>query len=97
MGSKGQSVTRTATLRAKTDARDRIPALWLLDPVGCTALAASGGSKVIVGLTSPTVVPGIIKLDSDGSACSSNQHTITSTGASTLIAAMSCTMLSCRR
>jgi hypothetical protein len=88
VGSKGQSVTRTATLRAKTDARDRIPALWLLDPVGCTALAASGGSKVIVGLTSPTVVPGIIKLDSDGSACSSNQHTITSTGASTLIEAV---------
>jgi len=32
VGSKGQSVTRTATLRAKTDARDRIPALWLLTP-----------------------------------------------------------------
>ncbi|HUP75260.1 MAG TPA: Tad domain-containing protein [Acidimicrobiales bacterium] len=87
-GSKGHSVTRTATLRSKTDPRERIPALWLLDPYGCTALSASGGSQVVVGLTSPTVVAGIIKLDSDGSACSSNQKTISSTGTNTLIKAV---------
>ena len=33
VGSKGHSVTRSATVRSKTDARERIPALWLLDPV----------------------------------------------------------------
>ncbi|MEO5842913.1 MAG: Tad domain-containing protein [Acidimicrobiales bacterium] len=88
VGSKGHNVTRTATVRSKTDARERIPALWLLDPYGCGVLSASGGSQVIVGLTSPTVVPGIIKLDSDGSACSSNQKTISSTGTSTLIKAV---------
>lgn len=87
-GSKGHSVVRSATLRSKTDPRERVPALWLLDPYGCTPLAASGGSRVTVGVTSPTVVPGIIKLDSDGSACSSNQNTISSTGASTLIQAV---------
>ncbi|MEO8693293.1 MAG: pilus assembly protein TadG-related protein [Acidimicrobiales bacterium] len=91
VGSKGHFVTRTATVRAKTDARERIPALWLLDPYGCGVLSASGGSQVIVGLTSPPnpkVVPGIIKLDSDGSACSSNQETISSTGTNTLIQAV---------
>jgi hypothetical protein len=91
VGSKGHSVTRTATLRSKTDPRERIPALWLLDPHGCGVLTASGGSQVIVGLTSPPapeVVPGVIKLDSDGTACSSNQHTISSTGTNTLIKAV---------
>jgi hypothetical protein len=89
VGSKGHSVTRTATLRSKTDPRERIPALWLLDPYGCTALSASGGSQVIVGqMSSSPVVPGVIKLDSDSSACSSNQQTISSTGASTLIKAV---------
>ena len=87
-GSKGHSVIRSATLRSKTDPRERVPALWLLDPYGCTPLAASGGSRVTVGVLSPTVVPGIIKLDSDGSACSSNQVTISSTGAGTLIQAV---------
>ena len=88
VGSKGHSVTRTATLRSKTDPRERIPALWLLDPVGCNTLTASGGSKVIVGQTSSPVVPGIIKMDSDGTACSSNQHIISSTGTNTLIQAV---------
>jgi hypothetical protein len=88
VGSKGHAVTRSATLRSKSDPRERIPALWLLDPHGCTAFSASGGSRVIVGLTSPTVVPGIIKLDSDGTACSSNQYAISSTGANTLIQAI---------
>jgi hypothetical protein len=59
-----------------------------LDPHGCNTLTASGGSKVIVGLTSPKVVPGIIKMDSDGTACSSNQHIISSTGTNTLIEAV---------
>src|SRR6185503_13562992 len=72
----------------KTDARERIPALWLLDPQGCGVLTASGGSQVIVGQTSGTVVPGIIKIDSDGTACSSNQHIISSTGTNTLIKAV---------
>jgi hypothetical protein len=93
-GSKGHSVVRSATLRSKTDPRERVPALWLLDPHGCTPLAVSGGSRVTVGVTSPKVVPGIIKLDSDGSACSSNQVTISSTGAGTLIQAIPTTSTS---
>ena len=90
-GSNGHKVTRTATLRSKSDPRERVPALWLLDPHGCTPLAASGGSRVTVGVVGDTItpgVPGIIKLDSDGSTCSSNQVTISSTGASTLIQAI---------
>lgn len=88
VGSNGHSVTRSATLRSKTDPRERIPALWLLDPYGCTALSASGGSQVTVGMLSPTVIPGVIKIDSDGSTCSSNQNTIVSTGAATKITAV---------
>jgi hypothetical protein len=88
VGSKGQQVTRSATLRSKTDPRERIPALWLLDPYGCTPLGVSGGSNVTVGTTSPVLVPGVIKLDSDGSACSSNQNTIVASGTGTLIQAI---------
>ena len=93
VGSKGHSVTRSATLRSKIDPRERIPALWLLDPHGCGVLTASGGSQVIVGLVDtsvnpPEIDPGVIKLDSDGSTCSSNQETISSTGTNTLIEAV---------
>jgi hypothetical protein len=89
VGSKGNDVTRSATLRSKTDARERIPALWLLDPHGCTPLAASGGSRVTVGMNTPDeIIQGVIKLDSDGSTCSSNQNTISSSGTGTLVQAV---------
>jgi Flp pilus assembly protein TadG len=88
VGKNSYTATRSAVVRGGTDPRTRIPALWLLDPVGCTSLSVSGGSQVTVGTTSPDVVAGVIMIDSDGSACSSNQHTITSSGAGTRILAV---------
>jgi Flp pilus assembly protein TadG len=88
VGKESFTATRSAVVRGGTDPRTRIPALWLLDPVGCTSLAVSGGSRVSVGSTSPEVVAGVVMIDSDGSACSSNQYTITSSGAGTRLAAL---------
>jgi Flp pilus assembly protein TadG len=73
--------TRSATVRPNPSRRGLTPALWLLDPQDCVALSVSGGSKLTLGATTPEVVPGIMSIDSDGSRCSSNQHTLSSTGA----------------
>jgi hypothetical protein len=81
IGTTSLSATRSATVRASAVGPQKTPALWLLDPTGCTSLAVSGGSRVFVG--TPTV-PGVLTVDSDGSACSSNQHTISSTTSSLL-------------
>jgi hypothetical protein len=94
VGKSSYTATRSAVVRGGTDPRTRIPALWLLDPTGCTALAVSGGSQVTVGTTSPDgptspdFVPGVIMIDSDGSGCSSNQYTISAGGAGTKIVAV---------
>jgi hypothetical protein len=88
-GTPTLSGTRSATVKASAVGPRKTPALWLLDPTGCTALSASGGSQVTVG--TPAVpggtpaVPGVLTIDSDGSGCSSNQHTISSSGSGSLI------------
>jgi hypothetical protein len=82
VGRTGYTVTRSATVRARYTPSTRIPALWLLDPWGCTSLAVSGGSRVTVGTSSPGE-PGIIAVDSDGSACTGSQRTVSATGAGT--------------
>jgi hypothetical protein len=79
---------RSATARAVTGEGTRTPALWLLDPKGCVALSVSGGSRVAVGSGGAVPVPGVIAVDSDGSNCSSNQVTVSSSGAGTTLTAL---------
>jgi hypothetical protein len=85
LGVSTLSAIRSATARPWPVGAQKTPALWLLDPTGCTSLAVSGGSQVTVGTDT---VPGVLTVDSDGSTCSSNQHTISSSGAGTLLTAV---------
>lgn len=85
MGVKGMSVTKSATVRGYLGTQNDVPALWLLDPTGCVALSVSGGSKLTVGTPAN---PGLVVLDSDGSTCSSNQVTLSSTGTGSLLQAV---------
>ncbi len=80
------SATRSATIRVKPGTGRKAPALWLLDPTGCTSLAVSGGAQVTVG--DPAVASGLITVDSDGTACNSNQVTISSSGSGTKVMAL---------
>jgi hypothetical protein len=77
--------TESATARPWAIGPQRTPALWLLDPTGCTSLSVSGGSQVTVGTAT---TQGVITIDSDGSTCISGQHTISSQGAGTLLQAL---------
>ncbi len=76
----------SATIRRMPMNAGLIPALWLLDPTGCTSLDVNGsGTVVTVGRDADPVlnkpaIPGIVTIDSDGSSCSSNQYTLTSSG-----------------
>ena len=74
-----------AVARATPGALRQAPNLWLLDPTGCTALSVQGGSHLTVGTAT---APGLITLDSDGSTCSSNAHTIDVGGAGSLVEAI---------
>lgn len=76
---------RSATVRGFVGAEGVVPALWLLDPHGCTALSVAGGSQLSVGSTAN---PGIVVVDSDGSSCSSNQVSLSSTGAGSVLQAL---------
>jgi hypothetical protein len=87
-GARNAITSRTAVVKVDASTALKIPVLWLLDPTGCVALKASGGTTVNVGASSPTVLPGLINIDSDGSRCSSNTDTIVSTGAGTQINAV---------
>jgi hypothetical protein len=81
--------SRTAIVKMTNSRGSRIPALWLLDPHGCTALTISGGAQLTLGDTSVSpAIPGVATIDSDGTACSQNQHTISSTGTGTYIHAV---------
>lgn len=59
-------------------------ALLLLDPARCEVLTASGNGTVVVDESVPHAdgarTPGNIHLDSDGSGCSSNSHTLDASG-----------------
>jgi hypothetical protein len=61
------------------------PALWVLDPTGCTPLKVDGGSQVTVGTSS---VQGVITVDSNGTTCTGSQTTISSSGSGTTINAV---------
>jgi Flp pilus assembly protein TadG len=84
-GASTVSGTRTATARPWPIGEQHTPALWLLDPKGCTSLAVSGGSQLTVGTST---VQGVLTVDSDGSTCQAGQHTISSQGSGTLLQAM---------
>jgi hypothetical protein len=84
-GHKNLSATRSATIRVEPGTADKSPALWLLDPVGCVSLNATGNAVVTVGNAGSS---GLITVDSDGSACSSNQNTVVSTGTTTKVTAV---------
>jgi len=77
--------TASATARPWPRGPQLTPALWLLDPVGCTSLAINGGSQVTVGTST---VPGILTVDSSGSTCQSNQRTVSVTGSGTTLRAV---------
>lgn len=79
VGRSGYSVTRSATVRGGASQTRLVPALWLLDPVGCDVLTVSGGSEVTAGNVSDPdrPIPGVIAVDSDGSdGCSTSKTTI---------------------
>jgi Flp pilus assembly protein TadG len=80
-------VTRSATIRGVVSDGTNVPALWLLDPTGCTPLNVGGGSRVTVGRSTSPPIPGVIAIDSDGSTCNSNQVTISASGTGTRLIA----------
>lgn len=91
MGRSSYEVTRKATVRGGASQTRLVPALWLLDPVGCGVLNVQGGSKVTAGDVSDpqNMNPGVITLDSDGSAgCSSQSPTLVTGGAGTEVRAI---------
>jgi hypothetical protein len=63
LGVSTLSAVRSATARPWPVGEQRTPALWLLDPRGCTSLAVSGGSQLTVGTST---VQGVLTIDSDG-------------------------------
>lgn len=85
VGRTGYTGSRSATVRAAPAARQLVPALWLLDPTGCTPLAVSGGSIVTVGTAS---VAGVVTVDSNGTTCAGSQTTVSSTGSNTRLTAL---------
>lgn len=88
-GASSLNTSRTAVVKMSNSRGSRIPALWLLDPYGCTALAISGGSQLTLGDTSVSPpIPGVATIDSDGSGCSQNQVALSATGTGTFIKAV---------
>ena len=87
LGEKSRTTQASAVMLSTPGGGDQVPALWLLDPEGCTALDASGGSTTTVGTAS---IPGLITIDSDGqgSSCSNNKVTMDASGSGTSIRAI---------
>ena len=88
VGTSSVSVTRSATVLGRAISTGDVPALWLLDPTGCTPLSVSGGSQLTAGKAGASPAPGLIAIDSDGSTCSSNQTTISASGTGSLLTAV---------
>ncbi len=90
-GKQFYSINRTATVRGGANVVPLVPALWLLDPVGCSVLNVQGGSKVLAGdVSDPNhIIPGVILVDSDGSGgCSQTSTTLVTGGAGTEVRAL---------
>jgi len=84
LGVRSSTTGKTATVRP-TSTPGSPPALWLLDPTGCTPLNVTGGSQVTVGTST---VQGVITVDSDGSTCTGSQATIDVSGAGSSLQAI---------
>jgi hypothetical protein len=85
LGHETYSTTRSATAVSVPGLVKRIPALWLLDPLGCTALEVSGGSQVEIGTNT---VNGVVMVDSDASRCTGSQYTANVGGSGTRVRAL---------
>ena len=61
-------VARSATLRAGPGETAKAPALWLLEPYGCNALATGGaGTSIVVGdMAAVPPIEGLVTVDSNG-------------------------------
>lgn len=89
LGADTTTTSRTAIVKMTNSRGSRIPALWLLDPHGCTSLTISGGAQLTLGDTSVSPpIPGVATIDSDATKCSSNQHTISASGTGTYVNAV---------
>jgi len=84
VGTTSYTTTRSATAVSVPGFVRRVPALWLLDPLGCTALDVSGGSTVEVGTDAAN---GVIMIDSDGSRCAGSQFTANVSGGGSRVVA----------
>jgi hypothetical protein len=76
-GAEEYEAVRSATLRAGPGEVSKAPALWLLEPYGCSTLRSTGSATIVVGDMTATVVDengvpqvrpieGLITADSDG-------------------------------
>jgi hypothetical protein len=89
LGADTTTTSRTAIVKMTNSRGSRIPALWLLDPHGCTSLTISGGAQLTLGDTSVSPpIPGVATIDSDSTNCSQNQHTISASGTGTYVNAI---------
>jgi hypothetical protein len=85
VGPRSYTTSRSATAVSTPGWQTRTPALWLLDPKGCTALSVGGGSDIEVGTST---VAGVVTLDSDGSRCTGSQYTVNVSGAGSKLHAL---------
>jgi hypothetical protein len=83
-GVSSSTTSRSATMRP-TGLIGSPPALWLLDPTGCTSLAVNGGSQVTVGTSS---VQGVITINSDGTTCTGGNSTVSVSGSGSILNAI---------
>jgi Flp pilus assembly protein TadG len=88
-GKTSLSTSRTAVVKMTNSRGSRIPALWLLDPYGCTSLSITGGAQLTLGDESVSPpIPGVATIDSDGTQCNQNQKTLDSGGTGTFLKAV---------
>ncbi|HKN39507.1 MAG TPA: pilus assembly protein TadG-related protein [Acidimicrobiia bacterium] len=88
-GTSTLQTSRTAIVKMTNSIGSRIPALWLLDPYGCTPLSISGGAQLTLGDASASPpIPGVATIDSDGTQCSQNQDTLMVGGSGSYINAV---------
>jgi len=67
VGANEYEVARSATLRAGPGETAKAPALWLLEPYGCSALTTGGaGTAIVVGdMTAVPPIEGLVTVDSN--------------------------------
>jgi hypothetical protein len=86
-GATEYDVVRSAVLRAGPGERTKAPALWLLEPYGCSTLRTTGGASVIVGnLDANPPIEGLITVDSDGTNCGTGGGAVIEAGGTALFA-----------